>query len=125
MSSPPLHPLAGSTMNALSGNIPIIMPIESALDHPWLLNDQILQNTIKRLSENSNFLSALPDQFSYRCLSRQIRRDVPSVKDRIFVGSEHLWLRLLQMMDLTNSDHLMVIPENGQGPTTSELQCAF
>jgi len=102
-------------MNALSGNIPIIMPIESALDHPWLLNDQILQNTIKRLSENSNFLLALPDQFSYRCLSQQIRRDVPSVKDRIFVGAKNLWLRLLQITDLTNSDHVMVIPENACG----------
>lgn len=107
-------------MNTFQTNIPIVMPIDTALDQPWLVNDQILQTTIKRFSENINFVLVLPNRFSYRCLGQQICRDIPSLKDRTFVGAENLWQRLFQVAQLRNTEHVIVVPENACGmPLTS------
>ena len=64
---------------------------------------------------------SLPDTFLHRCLAQRICQEIPSMRDRIIVGAENPWRCLLQIMELTNKGHVMVIPENACGMPLASL----
>ena len=97
------------------------MSVDIGPDQGCLLDGQIVQNTIKRFARNINFILSLPDTFSHRCLGQRICQEIPSMRDRTFVGAESSWRRLLQILDLTNKRHLMVVPENACGMPLASL----
>lgn len=102
-------------MNPVLRQIPIAMPIDSALEHRWLLDDGVLQSTIERFSKHPDFIVTLPDKLFYRSLGRKLAQHLPTMRDRIWVGAEELWIRLLQTMERANKTHVMVVPGNACG----------
>ncbi len=96
-------------------NTPLVMPIEGIPSCRWFLEDHVLQTTIKRFVGDENFRLLLPASHTGRLIARRLLHEIPSLKDRIFLTANGPWSALLRLAERTNTDRVMVLPENACG----------
>jgi len=102
-------------MNKDLGNIPLVMPLVGNPPYSWILDDYLLQATIKRFAENINFRLLVPRSFSSQLLGQYLLRQIPSLKDRVLVGAADWRSGLFEMMGRAKTTQVMVIPESAFG----------
>lgn len=94
---------------------PLVMSVELDRNQHWLVNERILQRTIERFYPNINFVVSLPNNSFHRSIGQRISKEIAGMKDRIVLGTENPWTRLLQMIERTNQEHVLTIPQNACG----------
>lgn len=95
--------------------MPLVMLLEDTPPYAWMLDDQVLQATLRRFAGNNHFRLLIPSRRRARILGRRLLREVPELKGKIFVGAEDPYARLLQWVERTEAESAMVIPENACG----------